>query len=306
MKVSIITPCYNAEKFISSTIQSIQNQTITDWELILVDDGSTDNTAGIIHQFSIEDSRIKLLQKVNEGTASARKAGLEIATGQFIQFLDADDMLDPDKLRRQVEFMEINELEVSYTDWCHMTLNDKIGPIQGLDCNLLHLLCFWGILGTLPIHSFLYRKSFLASHHINFTTAIKEREDWDFHIQVYSAHPSYARIKGYCGAHYIISPSGKTTGATQEKIQLGTFRYLHYKMNHTSIGYKFLLSLRFSMELCLWNLRKIKYKYISNLLSIKNFNHDYSFYTSLAIGGVLLPISSIIILCTSLIKRIHK
>ena len=86
MKVSVITPCYNAEKYISSTIQSIQNQTMTDWEFVLVDDGSTDNTAAIIHRFSIEDSRIKLLQKVNGGTASARKAGLEVAQGQFIQF----------------------------------------------------------------------------------------------------------------------------------------------------------------------------------------------------------------------------
>lgn len=304
MKVSVITPCYNAEKYISSTIQSIQNQTMTDWEFVLVDDGSTDNTAAIIHRFSIEDSRIKLLQKVNGGTASARKAGLEVAQGQFIQFLDADDMLDPDKLRCQVEFMEINKLEVSYTDWCYATLNEEKGPIQGLDCDLLHLLCFWGILGTLPIHSFLYSKRFLTSHHINFTTAIKEREDWDFHIQVYSAHPSSAHIKGYCGAHYTISPLGKTTGATQEKIQLGTFRYLHYKMNHASIGEKLLLSLRFSMELCLWSLRKIKYKYTNNLSS--NFNHDYSFYKSLAIGGILLPISSIMIICTSIIKRIRK
>ena len=82
MKVSIITPCYNAATFIEATIHSIQRQTLPDWELIVVDDGSLDSSADIVRSMAKDDNRIKLIQKENGGTASARKLGLELAKGE--------------------------------------------------------------------------------------------------------------------------------------------------------------------------------------------------------------------------------
>ncbi len=305
MKVSIITPCYNAANHIAATIQSIQQQTLSDWELIIVDDGSADNSACIIRDISACDPRIKLVQKGNGGTASARRAGLEVARGEYIQFLDADDKIENDKLSRQVALMEEENLDVSYTDWCYLSSNGVKGEMQGMNCNLARLLCLWGVLGTLPIHCFLYRRDFLLSHNINFATAIREREDWDFHIQVFSARPSYKRMKDYCGAYYFISPSGKTTGATQERIQLGNFRFLKYKIDHTTIKVKALLLLRFSVELWHWILRTVRYKYTNKLFSKKNFYNDYSFYKSFTIGVFLLPLSILLVVATSIIKRVH-
>ena len=87
MKISIITPCYNASLYIPRTIQSVQNQTITDWEMIIIDDGSTDNSAEIVKNLAKEDPRIRLFQQENGGSASARNKGLTLVQGEFIQFL---------------------------------------------------------------------------------------------------------------------------------------------------------------------------------------------------------------------------
>jgi glycosyltransferase involved in cell wall biosynthesis len=303
MKVSIITPCYNAALYIASTIQSIQQQTLNDWELLIVDDGSVDNSADIIRSMAKDDSRIRLLQKANGGTASARKLGLEHAQGEYIQFLDADDQIEADKLLRQVELMDKEGLQVSYTDWCYMNAQGEKEDLQGLNCHLTRLLAFWGTFGTLPIHCFLYRRDFLEQHHITFTTAIKEREDWDFHIQVYTARPQVKRLKGYCGAFYVIAPEGKTTGATQDKIQIGTFNFLTYQLAHSSTGKRILLYLRFAIELWLWILRKIRYRTPIKLLSHPHFQNNPTFEKALFMGVLLMPVVLIIICIRFIVTR---
>ena len=123
MVISIITPCYNAAPYIATTIKSVQQQTFTGWEMIVVDDGSTDDSAEIVRQISQQDSRIKLVQKENGGSASARKIGLSLAKGEYLQFLDADDRLDKHKLQLQITLMEQESLDVSYTDWCWINMN---------------------------------------------------------------------------------------------------------------------------------------------------------------------------------------
>lgn len=303
MKVSIITPCYNAANHIAATIQSIQQQTLSDWELLIVDDGSTDNSADIVRHAAAQDSRIKLIQKVNGGTASARKLGLEHAQGEYIQFLDADDQIEADKLLRQVELMDKEGLQVSYTDWCYMNAQGEKEDLQGLNCHLTRLLAFWGTFGTLPIHCFLYRRDFLEQHHITFTTAIKEREDWDFHIQVYTARPQVKRLSGYCGAFYVIAPEGKTTGATQDKIQIGTFNFLTYQLAHSSTGKRILLYLRFAIELWLWILRKIRYRTPIKLLSHPHFQNNPTFEKALFMGVLLMPVVLIIICIRFIVTR---
>lgn len=97
--VSIIIPVYNAEKCIERCITSIRNQTYTQWEAILVDDGSTDHTAAIIARAAMGDARIKYFYKANGGVSSARNKGLDCASGKYIVFLDADDELIPECLQ---------------------------------------------------------------------------------------------------------------------------------------------------------------------------------------------------------------
>lgn len=105
-KVSVITPSYNSEKYIAQTIASVQKQTYTNWEMIIVDDCSTDSTCSIVEEIAKNDSRIILIrQETNGGAARARNRALENATGRFIAYLDADDIWLPQKLERQTAFM---------------------------------------------------------------------------------------------------------------------------------------------------------------------------------------------------------
>lgn len=98
--ISIIVPIYNVEKFLPSTVESILHQEgFSDWELILVDDGSKDGSSVLCDQFAVSDSRIKVIHKSNGGQSSARNAGIEIASGQYFLFLDGDDCLDPSTLK---------------------------------------------------------------------------------------------------------------------------------------------------------------------------------------------------------------
>ena len=107
--VSIIMPVYNAEKFIGEAILSIQNQTFSNWELLIVDDLSTDSTVKIIKHACAKDTRISFHQLVeNSGTGVARNTALQMARGRYIAFLDADDLWREDKLQKQINFMQSN------------------------------------------------------------------------------------------------------------------------------------------------------------------------------------------------------
>lgn len=115
--VSIVMPSYNTEKYIADSIKSILGQTYPYWELIIVDDCSTDNTASIVSGF-LQDDRIRFLKnKTNSGAAESRNYALREATGKWIAFLDSDDTWEPQKLEKQIEFMESNGYKFTCTDY---------------------------------------------------------------------------------------------------------------------------------------------------------------------------------------------
>lgn len=114
--ISIITPAYNAEKFIGSTIESVLSQTYTNWEMLIVDDCSSDGTVKVVEEYCNTDARIKLIKhSENQGVAAARNTALANANGEYIAFLDSDDMWSPQKLDRQYRFMEDNGYVLTYT-----------------------------------------------------------------------------------------------------------------------------------------------------------------------------------------------
>ena len=226
--------------------------------MIIVDDGSSDNSVEIIQKIIAQDSRIKLIQKENGGSASARNLALSIAQGEYIQFLDSDDTIDYKKLERQITLMEKEDLDVSYSDWCFVLPDGTMEKVHGLNFNLVRILLLWGTLfGALPIHAFVYRRDFLTKHQLSFSSVIKEREDWNFHIQILSNHPRCKRLKGYCAAYYLRCPTGKTSSF--KKIQQGTLRFLLYKIHHTKFWQRVLLTIRLSVvlvELCMPTLKR--------------------------------------------------
>ncbi|HBG5344834.1 TPA: glycosyltransferase family 2 protein [Clostridioides difficile] len=124
--VSIITPMYNSEKFIEATIKSVLNQTYQEWEMLIIDDCSTDNSPNIVKSYMQQDSRIKCIKtETNKGVSNARNLALSKATGQFIAFLDSDDQWNSSKLEKQVNFMLENDYVISFTSYELMDENDK-------------------------------------------------------------------------------------------------------------------------------------------------------------------------------------
>ncbi len=138
MKVSVITPSYNSEQFINQTITSVLNQTYKDWELIVIDDASSDNTIEIVNKFIKEHSNIRLIQnKKNSGAAISRNKGIEAAKGDFIAFLDADDLWKPQKLEKQIAFINEHQCDVCFSSYDLMNeegdpLNAQIKALQSL------------------------------------------------------------------------------------------------------------------------------------------------------------------------------
>ena len=121
-KISIIIPVYNEEKWIKQTIENLKEQTYTNYEIILVDDGSTDKSKQIMLEYT-DKNIILICLKKNMGPAIARNEGLKIATGRYICFQDADDLWDKYKLEKQLNFMQKNNCAFSYTAFKY--LNDS-------------------------------------------------------------------------------------------------------------------------------------------------------------------------------------
>ncbi|WP_339226565.1 glycosyltransferase family 2 protein [Oceanobacillus sp. FSL K6-2867] len=116
--ISVITPAYNAERFIGDTIDSVLNQTYSNWEMVIVDDRSTDNTTSIVEEYRKRDNRIKLIVlEENSGSAVARNTAMENAKGRYIAFLDSDDRWLPEKLDKQLRFMQNNDIAFSFTKY---------------------------------------------------------------------------------------------------------------------------------------------------------------------------------------------
>ena len=115
--VSIITPSYNTAKYIGKTIESVQAQTYFDWEMLIVDDCSSDNTDEVVASF-LSDTRINYIKNdYNSGAAVSRNRALREAKGRWIAFLDSDDLWAPDKLEKQISFMEKNGYRFSYSNY---------------------------------------------------------------------------------------------------------------------------------------------------------------------------------------------
>ena len=123
-------PSYNAQRYITEAIDSVMQQTRVDWELLVVDDASTDNTAHIVRGYQSMEDRIKLIPlSVNRGPAHARNIAIRAARGDFIAFIDSDDVWLPPKLQEQVAHLERHKADISYTAYCRRRDRDPGGAI---------------------------------------------------------------------------------------------------------------------------------------------------------------------------------
>lgn len=119
-EVSVICPVYNAERFLRRSVDSVLSQTFAGWELVLVDDGSTDSSGGICDEYAARDHRVKVIHKSNGGVSSARQAGMEAASGKYFIHLDSDDWMDSDLLGKMFAEAERTGADVVCCDFCQV------------------------------------------------------------------------------------------------------------------------------------------------------------------------------------------
>lgn len=123
--VSVIVPCYNQARFLPETLESVVSQSFQDWECVIINDGSTDNTIDVAQTYSSRDPRFRLVTKPNGGLSSARNRGLLEAKDKWIQFLDSDDILLPEKLEKQVTLLDLaKKPALSFCDYYFCSEND--------------------------------------------------------------------------------------------------------------------------------------------------------------------------------------
>jgi teichuronic acid biosynthesis glycosyltransferase TuaG len=227
-QVSVIMPAYNAGTTIAESIQSVLNQTFRNWELIIVDDGSTDNTGGIVNNFINADTRLVLLSLgKNRGLANARNEGCKMARGDYIAFLDSDDLWHSEKLRLQLDFHLSNRgIEISHTDFhffdVHGILKRPLKYLVNQDRHkvgkLYPRICYnnpVGILTVMATKTLLQEAGF-------FDTALWTMEDQDLWVRIAKMGKAFGYIPRVL-AYYRLVPGSITSKTGKYKKAYKTF-----------------------------------------------------------------------------------
>lgn len=217
--VSIIMPAYNSAIYIEESIRSIQAQTYTNWQLLIIDDCSTDQTVEVVNKMC-KDKRITLLQNErNSGAAISRNYGLREATGKWIAFLDADDVWLPEKLQKQLQFMTENDYKFSYTDY-RIRLNGAWKPYINTGPNVvtkrkLYNYCFFS---TITV---IYDRDFVGLVQI---ADLKKNNDYAMWFKVIEKAPCY-RLP-LCLSYYYKHDCSISSGS---KVKLIKHHYIMYR-----------------------------------------------------------------------------
>lgn len=183
-RVSVVMPCYNGEAYLAAAIDSVLGQTVTDLELIVVDDGSTDGSAIVLSRYG---DRIRVLRQANAGVSAARNAGVAAAQGEFLAFLDSDDWWEPEFLQEMLAAMNDPAVAIAYCGWQNVGVRpgepfvppDYEGPDK-----LHHLLRFASLW---PIHGILIRSCHMPPGP-PFNPAYPACEDYDLWLRIAAFH----------------------------------------------------------------------------------------------------------------------
>ncbi|PAX51489.1 glycosyltransferase family 2 protein [Brunnivagina elsteri] len=215
--VSIIIPCFNASRWLSEAIDSCLQQTYSNIEIIIIDDGSTDNSWEIIKNYSDKyTNKIKYRSISHSGGNHARNLAISLSNGEYIQFLDADDYILPEKIERQVQFLETTDADVVYGDWRYQYHRDngtiQLGKIEisGIQSDILEsLLATWWV----AVAALLYKRSSVDNSD-GWDENLPAVQDRDFFLSVVI---NGAKVKYQSGCYSIYRRYGDVTVSTCSK-----------------------------------------------------------------------------------------
>jgi glycosyltransferase involved in cell wall biosynthesis len=239
--VSIIIPCYNHAQYLSYAIRSVLAQTFNDWEAIIVDDGSTDETRSVSQQF-LEDSRIHYIYQENQGLSAARNTGIRHAHGEYLSFLDADDALEPEFLQKCVELLNSEtEYPAVYTQCCFVNTEGQVLPRSGWGTVEVRRFRERLIEGNFfPVHAVLVRKEDVQKAGL-FDENLNSLEDWDLWLRLSKLGP----FKGIPEqlVRYRIYPGSMSTDVDRMRenrfaILIKRFGYLDTKVDGESLKHR--------------------------------------------------------------------
>lgn len=208
--VSIVVPIYNTEEFLSQCVESLLAQSMTNLEIILVNDGSPDGSAAIVDQYAQQDPRIKTVHQSNRGLPGARNAGMAVATGQYLGFVDSDDWVEEHMFAKLLATIEEFDSDVVMCDYTKVSGNRHTHRCSNLrgghfdraqieDEILPSSIMDKGLEGPaiLAVWRCLYRRSFLAKRSIKFDEAAKYSEDYLFSLEVMINANSFTYLKDH-------------------------------------------------------------------------------------------------------------
>ena len=188
--VSIIVPVYNAERTVGRCIESILNQEYTDFELLLVNDGSTDASGSLCDGYAAKDARIRVIHKKNGGVSAARNTALDLAQGTYLQFLDSDDWLTPDATSSLVRAAEDTGCDLIVADF-YRVIGERVSQKGDIDEDgvmtreeyAAHMMenpadFYYGVLWNK-----LYRRAIVEAHHLRMDPEISWCEDFMFNLE---------------------------------------------------------------------------------------------------------------------------
>lgn len=213
--ISIVTPVYNVEKYLDRCIQSVLKQTYTNFELILVNDGSTDKSREVCEHWSKNDSRVKVIHQINSGVSAARNTALHVCTGEYITFLDSDDWLESNYLEELYKAMQLSKSDIVCCNYFsngeketveYRYKSAQISQSEALDCySVYYFTSVWGKLFSRDcLQNVLFKKEYYYSEDTLFYTQALLNS----HRVVWLEEPLY---------HYYINPQGAISTFKIEK-----------------------------------------------------------------------------------------
>lgn len=269
--ISIIVPCYNQAQFLPEALQSVLEQTYTNWECIIVNDGSPDNTHEVAQEWLAKDTRFKYIQKENGGLSSARNAGIEMAVGEFILPLDADDIIEAKYCEFAInEFIKDEKLKVVYCKAIRFGEHNDFWNLQPYSLNAL-------ILENMIFCTAFYRKwdwERVGGYDENMVNGL---EDWEFWISVLKTGGTVLRLD-YFGFKYRTKKNSMAVDITVQQRNLSLVYVTAKHLDFIRESYSLLLEknkkLEFNLE-AIENRFNNKKKLIKKLVNLMLKKHIF-------------------------------